>query len=95
MIHKIPPELFDQGYPYFPFDVISLFKNVPMNKTINIILERIYKEKLVNTMLRKNTLKKLIKHCSTKSAFYFNGIILKQKERVLMGHLVQFLLTSL
>ena len=56
-----------------------------MNKTVNIILERIYKEMLVNTKLRKDTLENLIKACCTKTAFSFNGIILKQKDRVSMG----------
>ena len=41
IIHKIPPELFDQGYRYFSFNVTSLFTNVPLHETINIILERI------------------------------------------------------
>ena len=39
IIHEIPPELFDQGYQYFSFDVTSLFTSVPWNKTVNIILE--------------------------------------------------------
>ena len=39
MIHKIPPELFDRGYQYFSFDLTSLFTNVPLDETINIILE--------------------------------------------------------
>ena len=61
MINKIPPELFDQGYQYFSFDITLLSTNVPLNKTINIILEQIYKELLVNTKLQRKTLKKLIK----------------------------------
>ena len=85
MIHKIPPELFDGGYQYFSFGVTSIFTNVPLNKTINIILERIYKENLANAKLRKNALKKLIKGCCTKTAFSFNGIICKQKDEVSMG----------
>ena len=55
MIHKISLELFDQGHQYFSFDVTSSFTNAIFNKTVKIILERIYKEKLVNTELRKNT----------------------------------------
>ena len=55
-----------------------------MNKTVNVILERIYKEKLVNAKLRRNTFKKLIKDCR-KSAFSFNGIIRKQKDGVSMS----------
>ena len=84
MIHLILPELFDQGYRYLSFDVTSLFTNVPLNKTVNIILQQIYKEKLVNTKLQKDTLKKLIKDCCTKIAFSFNGIIRKQKDKVSM-----------
>ena len=97
MIHKIPPELFDQGYWYFSFDV-TLFTNIPLKKTVNIILEWIYKEKLVNTKLQKNTLKKLIKDCCTKTVFSFNGIIPKQKhsfDGFITWSLVQSLLTSL
>ena len=84
MIYKIPSELFDEGYRYFSFDVTSLFTNVPLNKAINIILEQIYKENLVNTKLRKNTLKKLIKDCCRKTAFSFNRTIRKQKDGVSM-----------
>ena len=85
MIHKIPLELFDQGHQYFSFDVTSSFTNVIFNGTVKIILERIYKEKLVNTELRKNTLKKLIKDCCTTTEFSFHGIICKQKDRISMG----------
>ena len=84
MIHKIPPEFSDQSYRYFSFVVTSLFIDVSLNKTVNI-LERIYKEKLVNRKFWKNTSKKLIKDCCTKTAFSYNGIIRKQKDEVLMG----------
>ena len=43
-IRSIPTELFDEGYGYFSFDVTSLFTKVSLNKTINIILHRIYKK---------------------------------------------------
>ena len=67
LIRSIPTELFDEGYRYFSFDVTSLFTNVPLNKTINIILHRIYKENLVKTNMRKSTLKKLIKDSCSKT----------------------------
>ena len=69
-IHNIPPELFICGYRYYSFDVTSIFTNVPLSKTINIRLERVYKHKLINTKLRKYTLKKLLKDCCTKTAFF-------------------------
>ena len=56
-IHKNPPELLIKAivvlfcFLVVFFDVILLSANVPLDKTINIILELIYKEKLVNTKL--------------------------------------------
>ena len=95
MIRKIRPELFGQGYQYFSFDVTSLFTNVPLNKTINTMLELIYKEKLVNTKLRRNTLKKLIKDCCTTIVFSFHRIIRKQKDGVSMGPSLDTVLAKL
>ena len=88
MIHKIPPECFDQGYQYFSFDVTSSFTKVPLNKTINIIMEKIYREKLVNTQhkVTKVYFKKIDKRLLHKNlAFSFNGIICKRKDRASMG----------
>ena len=84
-IRSMPTELFDESYRYFFFDVTSLFTNVPLNNTINIILHRIYKENIVKTNMRKSTLKKLIKGSCTKTAFSFDGRIYKQIDGVFMG----------
>ena len=56
-INNLPSKLFDDGYKFVSFDVKSLFTNVPLKKTVNIILNRIYKSKLVSTTLTKRTLK--------------------------------------
>ena len=55
-IQNIPEELFRNGYRFVSFDVKSLFTNVPLKKTVNIILDRIYNKKLLNTTLKKRTL---------------------------------------
>ena len=52
-IQKIPRYLFDSGYKFVSFDVISLFTNLPLAKTIDIILKRVYSENLVTTNLTK------------------------------------------
>ena len=52
-INSIPKNLFLEGYQFVSFDVVSLFTNVPLTKTVNIILERVYTEKLINTKLSK------------------------------------------
>ena len=65
-IQNIPEHLFRDGYHFVSFDVKSLFTNVPLKKTINIILDRIYNKNLINTSLKKRTLKKLLLDCCTK-----------------------------
>ena len=54
-IREIQKELFDHGYRFVSFDVESLFTLVPLSKTINIILDRIYNKKLLKTNIKKRT----------------------------------------
>ena len=84
-IHSIPIELFAQGYRYVSFNVVSLFTNVPLKKTIEIILKRVYNDQLVQTKLEKRTLKKLLLDAYQKTAFFFNGKIYKQTDGVSVG----------
>ena len=58
-INIIPKELFDCDYKYVSFDAVSLFTNVPLCKTVNIILKRVYTDKFIQTNLKKQSLKKL------------------------------------
>ena len=39
-IQQIPQNLFDEGYRYVSFDVVSLFTNVPLKRTVDVILYR-------------------------------------------------------
>ena len=48
-IKAIPPELFNKGYKFISFDTTSLFPNVPLKRTVNIILKRIYVDKVIST----------------------------------------------
>ena len=84
-IQQIPKELFDLGYKFVSFDVISLFTNVPLAKTIDIILKRVYSENLVTTNLTKRTMKKLLNNACSKTAFTFNDKIYKQIDCLSMG----------
>ena len=84
-IREIPKELFDEGYRFVSFDVESLFTSVPLKKTINIILDRIYNKKLLKTNIKKRTMKKLLIDCCTKNAFSFNNVIYEQIDGVSMG----------
>ena len=63
------------GYKYVCFDIESLFANVPIKTTINVVLTRIYNEHTISTNLKKRLLKKLILDKCTKTAFSSNNII--------------------
>ena len=58
---------------------------MPLNKTINIILDCIYNKELLNTNIKKGTTKKLLKDCCTKNALTFNNVIYEQTDSVSMG----------
>ena len=48
---------------------------MPLTKTIVIILENVYSEKLVTTNLTKRTMKNLLKDACSKTAFTINDQI--------------------
>ena len=70
-IHTILTELFAECYRYVLFDVVSLFTNVPPKKTIEIFLKRVFNDQIVQTKLKKRTLKKLLLDACQKTAFSF------------------------
>ena len=84
-IQNISPTLFEQGYVFVNFDVVSLFTNVSQDRTFKIILKRIYEDKLVTITLKKRTMKKLITDVCKKTAFSFNDSVYKQTDGVSMG----------
>ena len=64
-----PLETLEEGYQFVSFNVESLVMNVPLDKTINTILERIYWQKLLKTNFKKRTIKKLLIDSCTKHFF--------------------------
>ena len=68
------------------FDVESLFTNIPTQETINIILDRAYKDNATEYYgLKKETLEKLLIICTQQSHFQFNGKYYDQIDGVAMG----------
>ena len=63
----------------------SLFTNVLLNRTIKIILDRVYNQKLINTNIKRRTLKKLVIDTCTKTVFSSNGLLYQQTDGVSMG----------
>ena len=66
-------------------DVDSPFTNVSLQRTLKIIVDRIYNKKPVKTELRKSTLCKLIRDTCTKTVFSCNNKLYEQSDGVSMG----------
>ena len=67
------------------FDVSSLFSNLPLDLTIDINLRKMYNEKIINTKLKRDQLKKLLELCTKDLHFSFNGKMFRQLDGVAMG----------
>ena len=52
------------------FDIASLFMNVPLNETIEIILNRIYVNREIITDIPKQEMKKTVDSLNVKLIFY-------------------------
>ena len=66
-------------------DVASLFTNVPLEKTIDIILKRIYVNQGVATDIPKQEMKELLNLYTKSVHFLFNNKIYIQVDGVAMG----------
>ena len=94
-IRAIFNELFEGDYRFVLFDIESLFTSIPLRRTINIIIDRTYNQNLLITYIKKRTLQKLLKDCSTKNAFTFNNVIYEQMDCVSMESCVRLTLANI
>ena len=85
---KIP-----NNFKLISFDVTSLFTNVPLDFTIDVILKRIYDENEVNTNIPKQQMRDLLLLCTKNVHFSYNGDIYTQAETMWhwFRHWVQYL----
>ena len=67
------------------FDVKSLFKNVPLNSTIDIILKRIYEKNELVTSVTKNETKEMLILCTKNVHFTFESRTYVQTDGVAMA----------
>ena len=72
------PDNYTDGYRFISFDVKSSFTSIPLKETVEIILNKIYEEKMITTTLKKRTMKKLLLDACTKTQFFINGNLYKQ-----------------
>ena len=84
-INQILPNVQNSDqYVFVSLDIVSLFTNVPLRKTVDIILKRINTDIEITTTLAKRSLKKLILDTCQKTAFSFNGKMYEQTDGVSM-----------
>ena len=85
---KFVPEILSQNSNSFmvSYDVQSLFTNVPLKETINIILDKLFPSPttLFNGFNVQN-FKKLLELAVIDTHFMFNGEVFKQKDGMAMG----------
>ena len=66
-------------------DVESLFTNIPLDETIDIITNKVFGKKRKVNGLSKRDFKRLLEISTKGTVFYFNGKYYKQKDGVAMG----------
>ena len=79
-LHKSASE-----YTMVSFDVASLYTNIPLDETIEIILKHLYDKETPTTTIKRKDMKKLLEFATKKSHFHFNGKVYGQIDGVSMG----------
>ena len=67
------------------FDVKSLFTNVPLEKTIEITLERTSDRKEIKTQITRPEMKELLILCTKNVHFMFDNQVYQQNDGMAMG----------
>ena len=70
-VKKVKKEKIPPTFQMVSFDVVSLFTNVPLDETIEIILKRIYEKKEIVTDISKGEMKELLYLCTKRRTFHF------------------------
>ena len=84
-LNKISKIELTEGDSLISFDVISLFTNVPIDETINIIKKRFFNNGRLLDQMNFKTFEKLLRQCVQKSHFIFNKQFYEQCDGVSMG----------
>ena len=72
-------------YKLVSFDVTSLFTNVSLDYTINIILKRIDDQRELETNISRKEMKDLLILCTKNVYFSYDNKLYSQKDGVAMG----------
>ena len=66
-------------------DVESLFTNIPLDETIDIVVKKVFHQKSQLNGLSRNDFKSLLTLCTKGTVFYYNGNYYRQRDGVAMG----------
>ena len=77
-MENIKQERIPNGYKMISFGAESLFTNVPLKKTIDITLERIYDCKEINTQITRFEMKELLTLCTKNVHLAFHNQVHQQ-----------------
>ena len=84
-IGKVISKEVPDGYQMVSFDVKSLFTNVPLDRTIDTVLRRIYHKHELQTSITRSEMKELLILCTKNVHFTFDNVIKVQNDGVAMG----------
>ena len=76
----IKQQVIPSSYKLVSFDVKFLFTNVPLDRTIDIVLKRIYDKHEITTNIGRKEMKDLITLCTKNVLFTFNNEIYQQRD---------------
>ena len=66
-------------------DVESLFTNIPLDETIEIVTKKVFQKKRKVNGISRRDFKRLLEISTKGTVFYFNGHYYKQKDGVALG----------
>ena len=84
-IKWIKHEKIPTGYQIISFDGTSLFTSIPLDKTIEIILQHIYNRNEITTQIPKEVMKELLLLCTKEVHLAYSNGIYQQNDGVAMG----------
>ena len=71
------------------FDAKWLFTNLPLEKTIDITIERIYDRKEIRIRITRPEMKELLTLCTKNAHFTFDNQLYLQDDELAMGSLLE------
>ena len=84
-VRDLCAQCFDNNIVMASFDVVSLFTNIPLVETTNIILDNLNDEHLATSSLEKSHMSKLLNLATRDSVFMFGDKMYNQIDGVGMG----------